>query len=287
MDKKLKLNLQFFAGGQTRLDDMVDPEVMADMISASLEDAIRFSPLANVDRSLVGQPGSTVTVPRFKYIGDANDVAEGEAIDLSKLETATEDFTIKKAGKGVELTDEAVLSGYGDPVGEAGNQLTMSIANKVDNDVLEALETTTLTYESSEGITFDAVDGAQGIFNDEDTETMVLIANPKDVAKLRKTAGQDWTRASDLGDDIIVRGVFGEVLGAQIIRSRKVTEGTAYLVKSGALAIYLKRDIDIEDDRDIIHKTTVMTADQHYGAHLYDESKAVKITTDSGEGGEE
>src|SRR5699024_7744123 len=228
---------------KTQLENMVDPEVLADMISAELEDAIRFSPIANVDNTLVGQPGSTVTVPRFKYIGDADDVAEGEAIDLAKLETATEDFTIKKAGKGVEITDEAVLSGLGDPLGEANRQLTMSIANKVDNDVLAALETTTLLYESTDGLTLDAVDGAQGIFNDEDTEPMILIANPKDVAQLRKSAGDDWTRPSDLGDNILVRGVFGEVLGAQIVRSRKVVEGTAYLVKRGALAIYMKRNV--------------------------------------------
>ncbi|KYG28285.1 major capsid protein [Alkalihalobacillus trypoxylicola] len=276
------MNLQHFA--QTRLENMVDPEVMADMISAELEDAIRFAPLANVDRTLVGRPGSTVTVPRFHYIGDAEDVAEGAAIDLALLETSTEDFTIKKAGKGVELTDEAVLSGYGDPMGEAARQLRMAIANKVDNDVLEALDTTTLIYNSADGISFDAVDAAQGIFNDEDQSAMVLLVNPADAAALRKSAGDNWTRASDLGDRVLVSGVFGEVLGAQIIRSRKVTQGEAYLVKAGALAIYLKRDIDVEADRDIVHKSTVMTADQHYGAHLYDESKAVKITTTSGGG---
>lgn len=262
---------------QTQLQHMVDPQVLADMISAGLEDAICFAPLARMDSTLVGRPGSTVTVPRFKYIGDAEDVAEGEAIDLSLLETDTEDFTIKKAGKGVELTDEAVLSGYGDPVGEAGNQLLMAIANKVDNDVLEALETTTLVYSGATELNVDAIDEAQGIFNDEDDSPMVLIANPNDVRTLRKDAGQDWTRASDLGDNILVSGVFGEVLGAQVVRSRKVPEGEAYLVKEGALAIYMKRDVDVEDDRDILRKTTVMTADQHYGAHLYDESKAVKI----------
>lgn len=264
---------------KTKLINMVDPEVLAEMISAELEDAIRFAPLATIDRTLQGQPGSTVKVPKFKYIGDADDVAEGEAIDLALLETSTEEFTIKKAGKGAELTDEAILSGYGDPVGEAGKQLKMSIANKIDNDVLAALSTTTLTVQSADGISIDGVDKGQTLFNDEDTEPMVLIANPKDVAKLRKSAGGEWTRATDLGDNILVKGVFGEVLGAQVIRSRKVTEGEAYLVKTGALAIYMKRDVEIETDRDIIHKSTVFTGDQHYGAHLYDESKAIKITT--------
>ncbi|VDG98901.1 Uncharacterised protein [Lysinibacillus sphaericus] len=139
MKNWLKLDIQYFA--QTKKVNMVDPEIMADMISAKLENAIRFAPVARVDRTLVGRPGSTVTVPRFKYIGDATDVAEGAPIDLALLQTATADFTIKKAGKGVEITDEAVLSGLGDPLGEAENQLLMSIANKVDNDVLAALKT--------------------------------------------------------------------------------------------------------------------------------------------------
>src|SRR5699024_5977975 len=152
----------------TKIANMVDPEVMADMISAELEDAIRFKPLARVDNTLVGRPGSTVTVPKFKYIGDADDVAEGEAIDIALLETSTEDFTIKKAGKGAEITDEAVLSGLGDPIGEATRQLALSIANKVDNDVLEALDSANLSYTDGAAWDLDTISDAIDIFNDED-----------------------------------------------------------------------------------------------------------------------
>ena len=282
---KFKMDLQLFADPEpvtTRMEHMVDPEVMADMISAELEDAIRFTPLARVDRTLVGRPGSTITVPAFKYIGDAEDVAEGEAIGLGLLETITEDFTIKKAGKGVEITDEAVLSGLGDPLGEATRQLSMSIANKVDNDVLDALDDASIIHYLGESSAWDidAVAGAIDKFNDEDDEPMILILNPTDASELRKAVAADWERASDLGDQIVVRGTYGGVLGAQVIRSRKVSEGVGYLVKAGALAIYMKRNVEVESDRDILKKTTVITADQHYGAHLYDESKVVKIVAE-------
>lgn len=263
---------------QTKLANMVDPEVMANMISAQLENNIRFAPLANVDTTLVGQPGSTITVPKFKYIGDAAVVAEGIAIDTALLETSTEPFTIAKVAKGVEITDEAILSGLGDPIGEATNQLAMAIAAKVDNDVLEALATTTLEYTAGTAWDLDTISDAIDIFSDEDDAPMALVMNPLDASALRKALAGDWDRASDMGDNILVNGTYGGVLGAEVVRSNKLESGTAYLVKQGALAIYMKRNVEVETDRDILKKTTVLTADQHYGAHLYDESKAVKIT---------
>lgn len=265
---------------QTQLSNMINPEVMKDMISAELADAIRFAPLARIDNTLVGQPGDTVTVPRFQYIGDAVDVAEGVAMGTTVLTTSSQQASIKKAGKAIELTDESVLSGYGDPVGEAQRQLRMAISNKVDNDSLDALATTTLVHTTAAGgsLTVTEVETAQGLFNDEDDEDMVLLANPSDAADLRNDASGNWTRASALGDQMLVRGVFGEVLGAQVIRSRKLAVGTAYLVKRGALAIYMKRDVIVENDRDILAGTTVVSANEHYGVVLEDESKAVKIS---------
>lgn len=278
MTRFLRLNIQFFA--QTKKVNMVVPEVMKDMISANLPNAIRFSPLARVDDTLVGQPGDTVTVPRFEYIGDAEDIAEGVAMGTTVLTTSSQQATIKKAGKAVEITDEARLSGYGDPIGEAEKQLTLSIANKVDNDALVALATTTLVHATAAAgkLSVLTVEAAQALFNDEDDESMVLIANPVDAAELRSDAAAGWTRSGDLGDRMLVRGTYGEVLGAQVVRSRKLAAGTAYLVKVGALAIYMKQDVDVETDRDILANTTVIAADEHYGVVLEDESKAVKIT---------
>ena len=265
---------------QTQKSNLVIPEVMAQMIQAELPNLIRFSPLAQVDSTLQGRPGDTVTVPKWAYIGDAEDVAEGQPIPLDQMGTSDDTFTIKKAGKGVELTDEAVLSGYGDPLGEAQRQLALSIANKVDNDTLTALQGATQTYSTAagSGLTVTELDSAQQVFGDEELGDMVLIAHPKDAANLRADAANQWARASELGDTILRTGTFGEILGAQVVRSNKLAEGEAYLVKAGALGLYMKRDVMVESDRDIVNKTTVVTADEHYGVHIKDESKVVAIT---------
>lgn len=53
------------ATGMTKLEKLIDPEVMAPMISAKLEKAIVATPFAKIDTTLVGEPGSTITVPKY------------------------------------------------------------------------------------------------------------------------------------------------------------------------------------------------------------------------------
>ena len=50
---------------KTILANLVNPEVMADMISATLPKKIKFSPIAKIDTTLVGRPGDTITVPKY------------------------------------------------------------------------------------------------------------------------------------------------------------------------------------------------------------------------------
>lgn len=268
----------------TQLAQMIDPEVMTTMLQAQLPRAVRFSAIAPIDTTLQGQAGDTVTVPRYKYIGDAEDVAEGAAISYNQLTTATQKITIKKAGIGVKLTDEAVLSGYGDPAGEATRQLWMSIASKVDNDILNTAKSAKLVVQHA--IDLDLIDqvSAQLIDNtsdfnyeDDDTQTGVLFLNRKDADALRKLAANNWTRATELGDQILVNGTFGELLGWQIVRTRKLAAGYGLAVLPGAMKTYLKRDVNLETQRDIDHKLTKVNADKIYGVAIMNDAKIVQI----------
>lgn len=274
---------------QTKIAQMVNPEVMADMVSAKLPKMIKFTPLAYVERALVGQPGNTITVPKWEYSGDAKDIEEGVAIEPDQLTTKKSTMTIKKAGKGIELTDEAVLSGYGDPIGQATHQIALAIANKVDNDLVEEAKKAT-QFVAEAPTTGDALDKALAVFADEEDARYVALLNPEDAIALRKDTAKEWIRGSEIGANIVVSGTFGEAHGVQIVRSKKVEKGKGFLVKVsavdtdtddvakyGAFVINLKRDVAIETDRDILKKTTVITGDEHYGVYLYDPSKVVKF----------
>lgn len=275
--------------GTTKLANMINPEVMADMVSAKLPKLLKFTPLAYVETALEGQPGSVLTVPAFEYAGDATDVAEGEAIPLDQLTTKKTTMTIKKAGKGYEITDEAVLSGLGDPIGQATYQLGLAIANKIDNDIVEIAKTAT-QHVAEAPTTLETIDKALQIFEDEEDVRYVAVINPKDAISLKANIGKEWVKGSELGAEMVVSGTFGEAGGVQIVRSKKVEQGKGFLVqvsakqtdpddeaKYGAFVINLKRNVAVETDRDIIKKTTVITGDEHYGVYLYDQSKVVKF----------
>ena len=256
----------------TKLSDLIDPQVMGDMVSARIPKKLRVAPFAKIDDTLVGVPGDTITVPAYTYIGDAADVAEGGEVAIEKMTTSTRKATIKKAMKGIGLTDEAVLSGYGNPVGEANTQLALAIAAKIDSDCMDALQTATLTYDGSAAtINYDAIVDAVDLFEEE------MGCSDKVMFVHKYTPGVSLT------------GEIGMIAGCRLVPSKKVPLATGVytcpIVKLEAdpevddeipaLTIYRKRDVNIETERKPKTRTTEITADEFYVAVLSNEAKVV------------
>lgn len=279
----------------TKLANLFNPEVVAAMISAKLPNAIRFSPFATIDNTLAGRPGDTITVPKFAYIGDAEDVAEGEDIPLTALTHTTQKITVKKAGKGIELTDEAVLSGYGDPQGEAVNQLVLSIASKVDADCAAVLQTGTKTKAASAAISYNGIVDAVDLFEEEtpDPFSKVMFINSKQMTTIRKDANfLSLDKYPAPKGAVVLTGCIGSIAGVQIVVSNRIAEAEGVFknpivqldvdsetgIALPALTIYMKRGVQVETDRDIVAKKTVLTADQHYAAALTNDERVVVAT---------
>ena len=277
------------ATGTTTLNKMIDPEVMAPMISAKINEAIVATPFAQIDTTLVGEPGSSIKVPKYEYIGDAADLGEGVTADKTLLTTTSATYSIKKAVKQVELTDEAVLSGYGNPVGETNSQLAKSIAAKVDDDVMAALKGAQLQYTGAEtGISYNEVVNAIDVLNEEENVEKVMFIHPKQVSQLRKDA--NFISNDKYPNNVIMKGEIGMIANTRIVPSKKAVnaEKTYFLNpivelkpesqtgdEIAAVTIFLKRDTNVETQRELGNYTTLIGADKHYVAALTDESKVV------------
>lgn len=263
----------------TNLSNLVNPQVMADIIEHKLVDAMKFSPLATVDSTLVGTPGSAITLPQFQYIGDASTLAEGVGLTPAQLTASSTPVSIHKIAQGVEITDEAILSGYGDPVGEATKQIVLSIASEEDNEMLATLQGigTAMTYATTNDPTDTDIADALELFGEDIDGTKVVLVSPTVYTKMRKNTNS-WVPASEIAANIAVKGVVGEYQGCQVIVSNKLkTTKEMFIVKPGALRIFMKRDVMVEADRDILKFSNVITASQHFATYLYDPSKAIRI----------
>lgn len=244
---------------QTKLANLINPQVFADELSAKLGNAIKLFPLAFV-QSFEGKEGGTISVPSYTYVGDASVIGEGIAIDPKLLNQGSVDVPVLKVGEAFNLTDESVNGGFGDPVGQAEKQLLASIEGGIENKMFEALATATLVSPAT-AVNGDAVLAGLQLFGEDQDGDKFVIVNANQMANIVK----DPAYAD------------GKIYGCEVIYSNRVGTG-AYIVKPEAVALYLKKEVQVETDRDILAKATVISADSHFATHLRDASKAVKIT---------
>lgn len=269
----LKLNIQFFA--QTKAADLINLEVLADAISAELPKAIRFTPYAVTDDTLSGQPGDTITRPKYGYIGAATDLTEGVAMDTSKMTMTTTTVTVKEAGKAVAVTEKAILVNVGGTLNEVTKQLKMSMADKVDIDYVATLETGLLT--STKGVaTPSAILDAIDVFDSEDDLDLVLFINPKDYTVLVKNL---FVVGGTTQETAVTKAQVSEIVGVKdIVKTKRTTAGKAYLQKFGAVEIVNKKKVNVEKDYDVLKREHIIAANAHYVTNLVDDNGVVKIT---------
>ena len=270
--------------GVTGIADLFDPEVVGGLINKKLINAIRFTPLAKVDDTLEGQPGSKIKLPSFNYIGKAEKVAEDEDLPIKKLTQTTEEVEIMEYGLAVEITDRGVIIGFGDPLDEAVDQISVAIADGVEDSLINAASTTaSLIGKSTATKVTDRIAEDLELFGEEIDGEKVLVVPPKVHTALRKSS--DWIPNTQMGADIIVKGTVGMIYGCQIVTSNRLkTKNEGFIIKPGALAIISKRNTLVEFDRDILGRKNLITGSKMFAPYIYDKSKLIKISFGSATG---
>lgn len=201
--------------------DVFDPQVVSDMINAKVANKAVMTGYVKVDNTLQGVAGSTVTIPKWGYIGEAVDLVEGQAIDTTKMAYTTAQYGIKKIGKAVGLTDEAQLSGYGKPIQTATNQIAMAISEKLDNDRVAVLyDSKNVCDQSSANIKYASVVDAVDMFGEEEDSRKVMLIHSRQKSQLRKDA--DFLASDKLGAELLTNGAIGRIAGVDVVVSNKV-----------------------------------------------------------------
>ena len=209
----------------TKMSDMINPQVMGDMIEAKLTALNKIMRTAKIDTTLQGVPGDTKTVPMWNYIGDATDYdpdnVNGDPIPMEKLTASTTTFTIGSIAKRIGITQKAVNSGLGDPIGEAAKQVAVSINSKLDNDVIAAAYTSTNVITASSQIGYAPIVTAVCSFNDEEQTTeKAMYIHPEQEATLLQDSS--FLSADKFEGGVAVNGAIGKIAGCWIRKSKKI-----------------------------------------------------------------
>jgi len=291
----------------TTTADLIIPEVWADAVGPHILGKAVMAPLVDVDDQLVGQPGDSVTFPKFGYIGDAEDLTEGVAMEADALSMTDTKATIKEVGKAVKLTDSATLSALGNPRSQAQTQIALSVSRKIDADLIAAAvythtnggggdeEATTapLTLAVTTGLSWNVLTKAFVLLGDDydPAEVAAIVVHSKQHAQLLNDA--NFLSADKFGAGaVLLRGQIGSIGTMPVVISDRVPAVTdvdggttgnqaghkALVILKGALALKYKRRPLVETDRDIMARINYITTNAHYAVKRVNDLGVIAIT---------
>lgn len=272
----------------TTTSNVIIPEVLAAMIAAEIPGqlALAGSDAVTVLDNLKGGPGNTIKIPRWGTIGDFTEVAEGIAMPVVNIAATAATATVKKFARGVEVTDEALLASYDDPLKEVARQFARYAARAADRELITAAETSTLLHTASGTITLNDIVDAIGKWNDASVNISGLVVHSKVYRDLIKLA--EFKTLTQKADSVIEKGVVGMVYGVPIRVSDAITTVAGspntyrnLLLKKGALGLWYQRNMNVETERDTIKRTTVITADSIFATAMFQDNPlpVVKLVT--------
>ena len=238
--------------------------------------------------NIAGQAGKTVQVPKYPAV-TAADLTEGTAPSDTDVSTSSVTVTCAEVGNSVLLTDLAAM-GAGNPAEELGTVLGNAIATKIDSDLIALFSgfSSALGSAGAEITVADIFKAAATLRSNKVTGSMAAVVHPFQAYQLK--AGLTNTFANpnggDLQNEAMRNGYVGSIAGVDIYESANVSidgsdDAVAGVFAPEALAIAIKRDFNLETQRNATRRGTEMVATAIYGVAELDDSFGVKITADA------
>ena len=227
--------------------------------------------LMTVDNSLTQEAGMTKTINVYTYSGTAEELAAGEGnTNRGSITYAGKDYTVKMVQQAFDYQDEDYMKDNTivDNMLKGANQV---MVNKMTADFVAELEKATLTHTAAT-FGYDAiVDGIAKLNVEDESKLFVVIPNEWK-ADLRK---DDDYKAARMGE-VVYNGQVGTISGIPVIPSKAVD--AAYVMSPEAVKLFMKKDVEVEQDRDADTRTNSVYLRTAYVVALADATQICKIS---------
>ena len=237
-----------------------------------LTTALNTRNLMTVDNSLVAEAGMTKTINTYTYSGTAEELGAGEGnTNRGSIAYVGNDYTVKMVQQAFDYQDEDFMKDgtIVDNMLKGANQVMI---NKMTADFITECEKATVTH-SAAGFGYEAVVDAIAKLNLEDESKIFVVIPNEWKAELRKD--EDY-KSARMGE-VIYNGQVGTVCGIPVIATKALTD-EAYVMTVEAVKLFMKKDVEVEQDRDADTRTNSVYLRTAYICALVDATKICKVT---------
>ena len=259
---------------------LYDNEVLESKLDDLLETKLNAINLMTVDNTLAQAPGMKKVVNKYTYEGQMERLAAGKGNETSGIVSfEAEEYPVAVAQQRFQYQDEQVMQ---DPmvleVGLKGMaaQIVNDLNTQFFTEAAKAnIEVTSAGAQIAYADVVDAIAELQGasVANEDEAGLFLLIA-PDVKAGIRKDS--DFIHAHQ--GEILFDGQIGSIAGMPVIVSRKVPAGTAYVMTKEAITCFIKKDSEVEQERNANTRTNWIYGRRVYVVALTDATKIAKIT---------
>ena len=228
--------------------------------------------LMSVDTELAAEAGMTKTINVYTYNGEAEEVGVGEGnTNRGSIAYVGTDYTVKMVQQAFDYQDEDFMKDNTivDNMLKGANQV---MVNKMTADFVAECGKATLAHTAA-AFGYDAiVDGIAKLNVENESDLFIVIPNAWK-ADLRKD--EDY-KSARMGE-VIYNGQVGTVAGIPVIATKALADA-AYVMSKEAIKLFMKKDVEVEQDRDADTRTNSVYLRTAYVCALVDATKIVKIS---------
>ena len=242
-----------------------------DLLSTSLN----TRNLMTVDTELTQNAGMTKTINVYTYTGEAEEVAAGAGnSNRGSISYVGTDYTVKMVQQAFDYNDEDFMKDNTivDNMLKGANQV---MVNKMTADFIAEAKKATLTQTFAKGgaIGYDTIVDAISKLNVEDESGLFVVIPNTWKASLRKD--EDY-KAARMGE-VVYNGQVGTICGIPVIATKALTD-VAFVMTKEAVKLFMKKDVEVEQDRDADKRKNSVYLRTAYVCALVDATKIAKIS---------
>jgi hypothetical protein len=224
-----------------------------------------------VDNSLTQTAGMIKTINVYTYSGTAEELENGEGnTGTGSISFVPNNYTVKTVQQKLSYTDEEYLKDNTivDNMLKGANQV---MVNKMTADFTTELAKATLTESGAFGYSL-IVDGISKL-NIEDESKLFVVIPYAWKAALRKDEDYKTARMGE----VVYNGQVGTVAGIPVIATKALTDA-AYVMTKDAVKLFMKKDVEVEQERDADTRTNKVFLRSFYVVALADATQICKLT---------